>query len=79
MMSTPVVICLEGSHVLCLKAFWTFCQIELNLLTFLKAAEAAGLNGGEMHEDIVAALTTDEAEAFCVVKPLHYSCFHWCC
>ena len=40
----PVVTCLEQSHVLCLKALGTLCQIELHLLTFLKAAEATSLN-----------------------------------
>jgi hypothetical protein len=43
------------------------------LLTFLKAAEAAGLNCGEMHEYIVAALTADKAIALAVIKPLYCS------
>jgi len=33
------------------------------LLTFLQTAEAAGLNGGEMHEDILAVLAADKTVA----------------
>jgi len=34
----------------------------------LQAAEAARLNGREMHEDVFATLTANEAKTFGVVK-----------
>src|SRR6516165_6382129 len=67
---------LDALDVLCLPALRAFHNVELHLLTFLEAAEAAGLNGGEMHEDILAVLAADKAVALGVVKPLHCSCFH---
>ena len=67
---------LDALDVLCLPSLGAFDHVKLHLLTFLKAAEAAGLNGGEMHEDILAVLAADEPIALSVVKPLHCSCFH---
>ena|SRR5262245_7541114 len=72
----PVVVRLDGSNVLCLKAFRTFRDIELYSLAFLQAAEATSLNGGEMYENVFAILTAYKAIALGVVKPLHCSCFH---
>ena len=67
---------LDALDVLCLPALGAFDHVKLHLLTFLKAAESAGLNGGEMHEDILAVLAADKSIALGVVKPLHCSCFH---
>jgi len=67
---------LDALDVLCLPALGAFDYVKLHLLTFLEAAEAAGLNGGEMHEDILAVLAADKTVALGVVKPLHCSCFH---
>jgi hypothetical protein len=67
---------LDTLDVFCLPALGAFDHVKLNLLTFLQAAEAAGLNGGEMHEYVLAVLAADESIAFGVVKPLHCSCFH---
>src|SRR5215469_10500873 len=47
---------LDRLDVLCLPALGAFHNVKLYLLTFLKAAEAAGLNGGEMNENILAVL-----------------------
>jgi hypothetical protein len=51
----------------------------------LKALEPAGLNGGEMDENIFARLAADKAVAFGVIEPLYCSLFHgvnlflcWC-
>jgi len=63
-------------HVLCLKAFWAFGDIELYGLAFLQAAETAALDGREMYENVFAILPADKAVAFRVVKPLHCSLFH---
>jgi hypothetical protein len=62
--------------VLRLPALGALDHVKLNLLTFLQAAEAASLNGGEMHEYIFAILAADESVALGVVKPLYCSCFH---
>src|SRR5579862_4835355 len=67
---------LDALDVLGLPALGAFDHVKLHLLTFLQTAEAAGLNGGEMHEDILAVLAADKTVALGVVKPLHCSCFH---
>src|SRR5580698_2134526 len=67
---------LDALDVFCLPALRAFDHVKLDLLTFLQAAESAGLNGGEMHEDILAVLAADESIALGVVKPLHCSGFH---
>ena len=67
---------LDALDVLCLPALGALHNVKLHLLTFLKAAEAASLNGGEMHEYILAVLAADKTVALGVVKPLHCSCFH---
>jgi len=74
----PVVGQLDRSYVFCLKALRAFRDIELYGLAFLQAAETARLNRREMHENIFAILTADEAKAFSVVKPLYCSCFQLC-
>ena len=46
--------------------------VELDALAFLKGAEAIGLDGGVMDEQIGAVVVRgDEAEAFSVVEPLN--------
>src|SRR6185437_14453418 len=67
---------LHDLHVLCLPAFLAFGDGELDRLSFLQRTESVRLNGGEVHEDILAVLAGDEAEALRVVKPLDCSLFH---
>ena len=67
---------LDSLDVLRLPALGALGHVKLHGLAFLQAAEAASLNRGEMHEDILAILTADEAIAFGVVKPLYCSLFH---
>src|SRR5437899_12715455 len=67
---------LERLDVFCLKAFRPLGDVELDRLAFLQAAKTACLNGRKMHENIVAGLAADKAEAFGIVKPLHCSLFH---
>ena len=52
---------LDCLNVLSLPALLAFGHIELHPLPFLQAAEAASLNSGEMHEDILSR--------FAAVKP----------
>src|SRR5437899_7981138 len=51
-------------------------DFELDPITFSKALEALRLDGGVVHEHVLAALLRDEAEALRVVEPLHCSCCH---
>ena len=70
------MVLLDSLYVLGLPPLGALDHIELHLLTFLQAAEAAGLNGGEMHEYILTILAADKTVALGVVKSLHCSCFH---
>src|SRR5436309_3694355 len=72
------VLCsrLDRSDVLGLEPLGTLHHVKLDCLAFLQAAKAACLDGRKMHENIVARLAADEAEAFGVVKPFHCSLFH---
>ena len=42
----------------------------------VQALEALGLNGGEVHEDVIALLARNEAEALFRVEKLHYALGH---
>ena len=67
---------LDALDVLRLPAFRAFDYVELNLLTFLQAAKAVGLDGGEVHEYIFTILAADKTIALGIVKPLYCSRFH---
>src|SRR5438270_388535 len=62
--------------IFCLPAFGALDHVELHLLTLLQAAEPSRLDGGEMHENILSVLSTDEPIALGIIEPLHRSCFH---
>jgi hypothetical protein len=64
---------LDRSDVFYLEAFRPLGDVKLDRLAFLQAAKTACLDGRKMHENIVARLTADRAEAFGVVKPLQAS------
>jgi hypothetical protein len=67
---------LQRFDVFCLPAFGSLYDVELDLLPFLQAAEAAGLDSREVDENIFAILAADKAIALRVVEPLYCSCFH---
>ena len=67
---------LERLNVFCLPALGSLDDIELNGLTFLQAAEAAGLNCRVVNENVLAVLAADEAITLRVIEPLHCSLFH---
>mgnify|MGYP000517316450 CR=1 FL=1 len=48
---------------------------EFNLLAFIQCFEALRLNGGVMHEYIIAAFTLDKAVALRGIEPLHSTFF----
>jgi hypothetical protein len=66
---------LKRLDVFRLPALWALGDIELHRLALLKALEPARLDGGEMHKNVFATLTADEAIAFGVVEPLYCSLF----
>ena len=68
---------LQRSYVFCLEAFSALCDIELDGLAFLQAAEAACLNRRKMYENVIARLAADKAVALGIVKPLYCSLFHF--
>jgi hypothetical protein len=67
---------LDSLDVLGLPALGAFDNVELNGLTFLQAAETAGLDGRVVNENVFAVLTADEAVALRVIEPLNCSLFH---
>jgi hypothetical protein len=67
---------LKRLDVLGLPALGALGYVKLHGLAFLKALETAGLNGGEMDENIFARLAADKAVAFGVIEPLYCSLFH---
>jgi len=67
---------LDAFDVLSLPALGAFDDIELNLLTFLQAAKAVCLDGGEVNENVLAILAADKTIPLGIVEPLYCSCFH---
>ena len=69
---------LDRLHILGLPALGSLHYIELDLLTFLQAAESIGLDGREMYVHILPILAADETITFGVVSTLLFL-FPWCC
>src|SRR5262249_23098236 len=67
---------LQSLNVLGLPALGSLYDVELHGLAFLQRTESVRLDGGEMHEYILAVLAADEAVALRVVEPLHGTLFH---
>ena len=63
---------LDDGYVFGRRALLTLDQVELDILALGQRAEALGLDGGVMHED-VAGFTLDESETLGVVEPLDRS------
>src|SRR6266508_407736 len=67
----------DGANALGLLALRALRDLELHALVLLEGAEAAGLDGREVHEDVlVTAVDVDEPEALVRVEPLHSSLCH---
>src|SRR3982750_4736588 len=60
----------DGADVLGLFTLATGRNVELDALTLFERTVAVALNRGEVNEDVVAALTRDEAETLVGVEPL---------
>jgi len=65
----------EWAYVLSLQAFGALRQVELHGLTLLKALETSRLDCREMHKNVSATLTANEAVALGVIEPLYCSLF----
>src|SRR6476659_4544366 len=69
--------CLDGGDGLRLRALRTLRDVEGHRLVLLEGAEAVGVDGGVVNEDIRAAsLLGEEAEALFSVEPLDGSGSH---
>src|SRR5690606_26584933 len=78
-------VSVERTDVRRLQALLALLDVELDLLVLVQAAVAAGLDGAEVREDVLAAVVRgDEAEALVSVEPLDGSGGHvvtpsrWC-
>ena len=78
-LSLRILPFLQRPNVLGLQTLGTLRHLEFHALTFLQAAETAGLDGGEVNEYILTALAADESVTLGVVKPLYCSLFHISC
>jgi len=68
---------LSGLNVRRGRTLGALLQLEFHLLSLGQALEARTLDGGVMHEDILAAVRRgDETETFCVIEPLYCTCIH---
>jgi hypothetical protein len=61
----------DGRNVRRLQALRTAGHLELDAGAFIQRTIAVRLNGGKVHEYILACFALDESEAFRRVKPLH--------
>ena len=59
--------------VLSLGAFLSLHNFKLDVITFLKAFVTVRLDGAIVNKNIRAVIPADEAEALCIVKPLHFT------
>ena len=66
---------LERADVVSLPAFRPLGDVKLHCLALLQALEAARLDRREVHKNVFATLTADEAVAFGVIEPLYCSLF----
>jgi hypothetical protein len=67
---------LHRADILSLPALGPFGYFKLHSLALLQAAKTACLDCREVYKNIFAALPTNKAVAFGVVKPLYCSLFH---
>ena len=66
---------LERADVVSLPAFRPLGHVKLHCLALLQALETARLDRREVHKNVFATLTADEAVPFGVIKPLYCSLF----
>ena len=59
--------------VLSLGAFLSLHDFKFDVITFLQALVALRLDGAIVNKNIRAVIPAYEAEALCIVKPLHFT------
>src|SRR5690606_37385227 len=69
----------DASHVGGVEPLGAGLNLELDDLALRQGLEAVHLNGGEMYEDVFAALLLNEAIAFGVIEPLNLPSGHASC
>ena len=70
---------LQRLNVGSLQALGALDNLEFNGLSLVEGAIAVRLDGGEMDEDVLAALALDETKALAGVKPLYSTLFFHRC
>src|SRR5216683_8351379 len=70
---------LEGLDVRGLQALGALGHFEFNRLAIVQRLVAISHDGGEVYENIFAALALDESKALARVEPLHCSLFFTHC
>ena len=60
----------------CSLPFWPVRDVEDDGLALVEGLEALALDLAEVHEDVVAVLTRDEAVALVRIEPLHSTFSH---
>jgi hypothetical protein len=66
---------LDNSYVRSLRAFLALDDVELDPLALLKRAESLLLDGGVVDENVLSAVSRNEAITLCVIEPLYGSRF----
>src|SRR5688572_33360491 len=73
----PIVVALQRLDRSCLQSLLTARDLVAHALLFLQRLVTAALDLGKMREDFLAAVVGgDEAEALCIVEPLHGTSCH---
>jgi len=70
---------LERLNVGSLQTLRSAHNLEFNGLSLVEGAVPVALDGGEMDENVLAALALDETKSFAGVKPLHCTLFFHRC
>ena len=68
---------LQRLNVRSLPSLGALDNVELYSLAFLQTLEATRVDRRVVHEDVLAVLTRDEAEALRVIEPFHGTLFHF--
>ena len=67
---------LDRPDVLGLQSLGTLDNVELHFLVLMEGLEAVHIDGGIVHEDVLAIFLLDKAEALGFVKPFDSSPCH---
>jgi hypothetical protein len=69
----PTLETLDRPHARGAQTFFGILDLEFDRLALAESLITVGQDAGEMHENVRTFLTTDEAEAFGRIEPLHNS------